>query len=222
LGRAQSLGFLGDVDLDDQIEHALGFAHAVEHVRSESAVTARTDDPPGLWMDLGSGGGLPGLVIAQRWETSRAVLLDANLRRTEFLSDVVHELGWDERVEVSRARAEDAGRDPRLRAGFETVLARSFGAPAVVAECAAPLLVVGGVLVVSEPPARAGEPTNADPGDEAPDSVRWPPSELAELGLVPCRVIRARFSYQVLEQVAPCPDRYPRRAGIPSKRPLYR
>ena len=222
LARAQSLGFLGDVDLDDQIEHAVGFAAAFEQTRDQSATSTPRGAPPGRWLDLGSGGGLPGLVVAQRWERSRAVLLDANLRRTDFLTEAVHELGWDDRVEVARARAEDAGRDPAYRASLDAVLARSFGAPAVVAECAAPLLVIGGLLVVSEPPASVGERAPLEPGDAPPDPLRWPASGLIELGLVPRRVIRGRFSYQVLEQVAPCPDRYPRRAGMPAKRPLYR
>lgn len=65
-------------------------------------------------------------------------------------------------------------------------------------------------MVVSEPPA-----------DGAEARSRWPESELAELGLEPLYVHREDFSYQVLVQVRPCPDAYPRRLGIPAKRPLF-
>ena len=67
------------------------------------------------------------------------------------------------------AAAEDAGRDAEWRGGFDLVTARSFGAPAVVAECGAPFLRVGGRLVVSEPPSDG--PT------------RWPVEGLAAVGL---------------------------------------
>jgi 16S rRNA (guanine527-N7)-methyltransferase len=170
-------------------------------------------------MDLGSGGGLPGLVLAQYWPESAAVLLDASERRTTFLSEAVHELGWDGRVEVVRARAEDAGRNPNLRAGIDVVWARSFGSPPVTAECAAPFLQVGGLLVVSEPPTRDLGP---GPGTVDPTRVRWLAPGLAVLGMVPVLTVRESFGYQVVEQVELCPERFPRRSGVAAKRPLYR
>ncbi len=104
------------------------------------------------------------------------------------------------------ARAEDAARRADLRAAFDLVVVRSFGPPAVTAECGAPFLEVGGRMVVAEPP------------DQEP---RWPADGLAQLGLAPGRRVTEPSAFQVLEQVAPCPDRYPRRVGIPAKRPLF-
>jgi 16S rRNA (guanine527-N7)-methyltransferase len=218
LEQSRALDLVGTMDLESQVAHSLGFAHAFEEAgparRSPSG-----EDPPGQWMDLGSGGGLPGLVVAHYWPRSAAVLLDSSERRTGFLAEAVHALHWEDRVEVVRARAEDAGRDPLLRGGFEAVWARSFGSPPVTAECAAPFLRQGGLLVVSEPPP-------ADPGStrEARDLAadRWPSEALAELGLAPLVTVRGRFGYQVLEQVEACPERFPRRAGVAAKRPLYR
>jgi 16S rRNA (guanine527-N7)-methyltransferase len=156
-------------------------------------------------VDLGSGGGVPGLVLAARWPSASVVLLDASERRTAFLSDAAARLAPG-RVTVCRARAEDAGRDPALRGLADLVTARGFGPPAVTAECAAPLLRVGGRLIVSEPPEGPG---------------RWPWEPLAEFGLAPLREIRAPAAYAVLVQVDPCPDRFPRRVGIPAKRPRF-
>jgi len=170
-------------------------------------------------MDLGSGGGLPGLVLAQHWPGSEAVLLDASERRTTFLSWAVRSLGWEERVRVVRARAEEGGRFPDLRGTFDVVCARSFGSPPVTAECAAPFLAPGGLLVVSEPP----EPHPVPPFENVEAGQgRWPREGLAALGMEPLISVRARFGYQVVRQISPCPERFPRRAGVPVKRPLYR
>jgi 16S rRNA (guanine527-N7)-methyltransferase len=102
-----------------------------------------------------------------------------------------------------------------FRGRYDLVVARGFGPPAVTAECAAPFLELGGRLVVSDPP------------DEPPDrgegggSRRWPTAPLAALGLAPERSFAQPYHYQALRQVAPCPDRYPRRTGVPRKRPLF-
>ena len=78
----------------------------------------------------------------------------------------------------------------------------------MTAECAAGFLVIGGRLVVSEPP---------DVGDTDPElggmPPAWPWSASRHEGI--------RDGCQVLAAVGPCPDRYPRRVGIPAKRPLF-
>ena len=195
LAQARDLGCLGPGPLDVHVDHAEGFAQAV-------------GDVPHRFVDLGTGGGLPGLVLLALWPEARAVLLDSNQRRSDFVALAVADLGWADRVEVRRVRAEEAGRDPGLRGRFDIVVSRGFGPPPIVAECAAPLLAVGGTLIVSEPP--------EDEGD------RWPPAPLAQLGLVPeRRIVGTLGRFQRLRQASPCPDGFPRRVGIPAKRPLW-
>jgi 16S rRNA (guanine527-N7)-methyltransferase len=165
-------------------------------------------------------------VVALGWPEASLALLDANRRRTAFLSDAVRQLGLEDRVSVLQARAEVAGRDPDLRGHFDGVLARSFGRPAVVAECAAPLLRPVGWLVVSEPPGGRdpqGEATEAPTGGASPATSpsRWPAEPLAQLGLEPVQVLHEEFDYQTLRQAEPCPERFPRRDGMPAKRPLF-
>jgi 16S rRNA (guanine527-N7)-methyltransferase len=164
-------------------------------------------------LDLGSGGGIPGLVLAHRWPHREAVLLDSNERRGEFLAGVVKDQGWGDRVRVVTARAEEAGRVAGLRGAFTLVVARSFGSPPVTAECAAPFLRTQGILIVSEPPVEssAGEL-----------DARWPGDGLAKVGLERLAVRRDVFGYRILRQARECPERFPRRVGIPAKRPLYR
>ena len=195
LGRAQELGFLGPGPIEPHIAHA------------ERFLTAWTGEPPRRCLDLGSGGGLPGLVLAVRWPFSRWTYLDANQRRTSFLAQAVDDLGLGDRVEVERSRAEDAGHDPDYRAQFDLVTARSFGPPAVTAECAAPFLRIGGVLMVSEPP------------DEVEPGVgRWDREGLARVGMT---LGLRRHGCQLIQQAELCDPRYPRRVGIPAKRPLF-
>jgi 16S rRNA (guanine527-N7)-methyltransferase len=210
LSDARRLGFLGPGPLDLQRRHAEGFTAVV---RRELPGSARpTPEGPGRVLDLGSGGGLPGLVVASALPDLTFVLLDANRRRTDFLADAVARLGLEDRVTVLAERAEVAGRQPSWRGQFAGVLARSFGPPATLAECAAPFLEVGGWLIVSEPPSDDGP---------AHERVRWPEGALGEFGLTPETVVAEEFTYQLLRQRAECPERFPRRNGMPAKRPLF-
>jgi 16S rRNA (guanine527-N7)-methyltransferase len=197
---AQRRRFVGDAPIAEAIEHARGFAIGVD---------AGLGGAPQRFLDLGSGGGLPGLALLELWDSVSAVLVDASQKRCAFLRDAVAALGLGRRAEVVEGRAEALGRRSGLRGGFDLVTARGFGRPAATAECAAPFLRFGGLLVVSEPPSTAGA------------SERWPAAGLAVVGLAPEQSWSTRFHYRSLRQVAPCPDRYPRRVGIPGKRPLF-
>jgi 16S rRNA (guanine527-N7)-methyltransferase len=216
LSEARQAGFLGPGPLEPQIRHAEGFAR---QARRQAAL----GPPPPRIVDLGSGGGLPGLVIAVAWPEAQVVLLDANSRRTDFLTLAVTELGLDDRVSVVRGRAEVIGRDPAHRACYDGVVARSFGRPATLAECAAPLLLEGGWLIVSEPPDGPEHPhaPGAPDAEDGGHPNRWPSEPLQELGLVRRESVQEEFAYQVLRQASLCPDRFPRRDGVPGKRPLF-
>lgn len=182
--------------MEDHVDHALGFVAAAGRVPSRRVV------------DLGSGGGVPGLILAIAWPEVALALVDSSEVRTAFLRDATARLGMGGRVSVVRARAEELGRQDDWRGTSELVVARGFGPPAVVAECAAPLLTVGGQLVVSEPPHAEG--------------ARWPAAGLAPLGLGPGRSVEyGGRGYRVLRQERRCPARFPRRTGIPAKRPLF-
>lgn len=191
LARAQRLGVLGPTPVEAHLAHAARFVAALAPVE-------------GTVVDLGSGAGVPGLVVARARPDLVLVLLDANERRVALLDEAIEQLDLAPRVRTVLGRAEVRGREIAHRGAYDAVCARSFGPPAVVAECAAPLLRPGGLLVVSEPP-------------DGPD--RWPVEGLAQLGLGP--VAEAPAGVEVLRQLAPCPDRYPRRTGVPAKRPLF-
>ncbi len=181
------LGILG-ADIDAAIGHARHFAPALRPARRI--------------VDLGSGSGMPGLVLAVDDAALAVVLLDASERRTDLLRRTVGRLGLADRAEVVCRPAEVFGRDPAQRGAFDAVVARAFGPPAMVAECGAPLLRLGGQLLVSEPP---------DGG-----SGRWPAEGLAELGLrQDAGSLLHLASFTLVEA---CPERFPRRRLRP---PLF-
>jgi 16S rRNA (guanine527-N7)-methyltransferase len=200
LTEAQNAGFLGPDDPERHVLQAGAFAAAAE---------ARFGPVgPPSFLDLGSGAGVPGLFLALRWAGTEAVLLDASTRRSTFAAYAAEELGIGDRVRVCHERAEVAGRLPDYRGRFAMVVARSFGPPAVTAELAAPFLTTGGWLIVSEPP--------------SPGSDRWPAPQLAALGLGPQAPERhGGFGVTAIQQMGPLDERFPRRVGIPSKRPLW-
>ncbi|QXC59828.1 class I SAM-dependent methyltransferase [Aquihabitans sp. G128] len=203
LTESRQLGFLGPGPVED-------------HIWRAAAYLAAAPAPPARALDLGAGGGLPGLVLAATaWPETHWCFLDGMSRRTSFLERAVAKLGLADRVDVVTERAELTGHDPAHRGAYDLVVARSFAAPAVAAECAAPLLRPGGHLVVSEPP-------------ETPLAERWPAEGLAELGFgtpeavaVPGPSGEEPTHLVRLELVAAPADRYPRRVGIPAKRPLF-
>ena len=199
LEEARALGFLGPGPVQAHVEHAAGFAAAIQSSGSGSLEQAA---------DLGSGGGVPALPLLLHFVDCRWILVESAVRRAAFLRQAVLALGVVDRVVVIEARAETVGRDPRWRGRLDLVTARGFGSPAVTAECAAPLLAAGGRAVVSEPP-------GGDPG-------RWPAAGLALLGMARGPSITAGgAAFQVLDQQERCGDRFPRRVGVPAKRPLF-
>jgi 16S rRNA (guanine527-N7)-methyltransferase len=201
LDRARTIGFLGPGPVEPHVEHARAFASLLDLSRM------------GPFVDLGSGGGVPGLVLATLLPETSWVLVDSMVRRTAFLEDAVERLGLAGRVQVVTARAEEIGRDRAHRGTYPTVVARSFGAPPVLAECAAPLLVRGGTVVVSEPPA----PDQAD----GPRPGRWPAAGLALVGLALDRWDPGPPSLVRLRLTDRCPRTYPRQTGVPTRQPLW-
>jgi 16S rRNA (guanine527-N7)-methyltransferase len=149
---AQRLGFLGARPIPEVIDHARGFVRALAPFAPIDSV-----------LDLGSGGGVPGLIIAHDLPTARVTLLDRRRKRTDALERVIRRLGWQDRVSV---RCEDVETfDPEEP--FGAVVARGFGPPAFTLAQASRLVRSGGSIVISEPPG----------------ANRWDPHLLDELHL---------------------------------------
>lgn len=196
LERSKELGFLGPGPVDSHIRHADGFV---------AALPAPVDH----LIDLGSGGGLPGLVIAWRRTDIDIVLVDVNERRCAFLQSAAESLG--RKLVVVNGPAEEVARPGgTLRNWADVVTARSFGPPALTAEIGAGLLCQSGRLVVSEPP------------DVNAITERWDPDGLAVVGLSPATSVDSGgVRLAVMRKNAPTPERYPRRLPRMRREPLF-
>ena len=154
-------------------------------------------------VDIGAGAGLPGIPLALARPDLEVTLLDADRRRCGFLVHVCGLVGLD-RVVVLARRAETAGRDPGLRESFDIAVSRATAAAPVLCELALPLLRVGGTLAALVADAEAAA---AAAGRAA-----------ALCGGAPPRAAGA--SVLIVAKVARTPADYPRRPGVPSRRPL--
>ena len=137
LTESQRLGFLGARPIGEVIEHARAFVDGLDGLPADARV-----------IDLGSGGGVPGLVIANDRPGLRVTLLDRRTKRTDFLERVVRRLGWADRVSV--VATDVTAYDPGTL--FDAAVARGFGPPADTLAAAARIVRVGGRVVISEPP----------------------------------------------------------------------
>lgn len=197
LDRARDLGFLGPGPVDDHVSHARRYGFALV-----DATSGRTEPDAARFADIGSGGGVPGLVLATEHESWNAVLIDASQRRCSFLTWASVELGLVDRVEVWCARAEEVGHQPRAREVFDVVVARSFGPPATTLECASPLTRPGGLIVVSEPP----------------EGRLWPDEGLAQLALAKASGQAGMAVFRRNDGLA---DRIPRASNQQQREPLF-
>jgi 16S rRNA (guanine527-N7)-methyltransferase len=130
------------------------------------------------------------------------------VKRARFLLEVLEWDGAPPGGEVIIGRVEEIARQEDLGAAFDLVTARSFGPPAVTAECGVRFLKIGGLMVISEPP------------DDSADD-RWIPSGLSKMGLESVGRVRHGAAYQVLRKVKETPLLYPRQTGTPRKHPLF-
>jgi 16S rRNA (guanine527-N7)-methyltransferase len=166
----------------------------------------------GAIVDLGSGGGFPGLPIALARPDRRVVLIEATQKKAAFLEETVKALGL-EKVTVLANRAEDLGRNPSYRERYPLVVSRAVGRLSILLELALPLVAVGGTFLALK-------------GERAEDELHGAKQALRLLGgeaavepqdeLFPGR---AACIVQV-DKVRKSGLGYPRPAGIPERKPL--
>lgn len=191
--------------LEDLFLDALAMVPALRELGGNAATRS-------MLMDVGSGAGFPGIVLAIVFPLKQVVLLEARRKRALFLATVASELGLDH-VTVREGRAETIGRDPAYRETFDFVTARAVAELPTLVELTLPFLRPGGWLL-------------APKGPHVRQEIEHSSRALKELG---GRLLRAdpydlpsgkRGTLIIVEKILPTPERYPRRDGIPAKRPL--
>jgi 16S rRNA (guanine527-N7)-methyltransferase len=163
LRAAQRLGLLGARPVEEVIEHAREFVRALAPPEAADGVVGSTASRPTV-VDIGSGGGIPGLVVANDRPDLDVTLVDRRQKCADFLERSVAALGFRGRVTV---RCCDTSALIIAGDRFDAVTARGFGPPSRTLRMAADLMRPGGRIVISEPPM----------GD------RWSLDQVAQLGL---------------------------------------
>jgi 16S rRNA (guanine527-N7)-methyltransferase len=201
LVRSGPNGLFSRGDLDRLDEHVADGIAGTELLRELGATSV---------IDVGSGGGVPGVQLAIELPTATVHLVESQQWKAEFLLACARALDLESRLSIHPVRAEEA----HQAVGRETLdagTARALAAPLVVAEYLAPLVRVGGHLVLWSTTTQAADPTVA-------------PHELLGLGeprVVACPTgLRSDGTRIVWPKVAPCTDRVPRRVGVAARKPL--
>ncbi len=161
-------------------------------------------------VDVGSGAGIPGWPLALWFPDSAFTLIEATAKKARFLRDVA--VALQRPVTVLPQRAEVVGRDPAHREQYDWALARAVASLPTVLEYMAPLVRPGGRLVVYK-------------GSRVHEELAQAQRAMDVLGLAVERVTPVRGlpyprTLVWLRKVRPTPERYPRRPGVPAKRPL--
>lgn len=170
-------------------------------------------NPIGRLVDIGSGAGFPGLPLKIVCPSLHVTLIESVGKKADFCRYLVEGLNL-EGVEVLNARAETMGQDDNHRGRYDWATARAVAAMPVLVEYVLPLLKIGGVAVIQK-----GEtgPVETHSAEAAITLLGGKVQQVKRLDLP--RVVEARYLV-VLEKVAATPDKFPRRPGIPAKRPL--
>jgi 16S rRNA (guanine527-N7)-methyltransferase len=164
-------------------------------------------------VDVGSGAGFPGLPLKLIYPDIHLTLVESNRKKVEFMEHMVKLLELTE-VEVVNRRVEDLGKASGYRDQYDWAVARAVALMPVLLEYLLPLLRVGGQGIAQKGEAGLAEVHEADP------SMNILGGKLRQIIPVELPTV-AETRYLILfEKVAGTPARYPRRAGIPAKRPL--
>jgi 16S rRNA (guanine527-N7)-methyltransferase len=163
------------------------------------------------WMDLGTGGGLPGLVLAMGAPEIRWTLVDSVGKKVQAVRGFAATLGLNN-VEVVQGRAESLGREPGWRGRFDGVVARAVAPLPVLLELARGFLADGGTLAAVKGPAWEEELTAAA---DALVALRYKAVHTAHIASAvrPTWVVTMRAD-------GPPPRGYPRKVGVPRTDPI--
>ena len=187
-------------------------ARDVHIADSLSALELEPIRSAGRIADLGSGAGLPGLVIAAVMPDCRVDLIESASRKCAFLREAVERMGLSNAAVVCERSEEWAAGEGRE--AYDVVTARAVGRLATLAELASPLLRDGGVLVAWKGGRSAEEEAE---GARAAERVAMEPTEIRSMQPYPAS--RDRHIH-LLRKNGPTPNGLPRRPGMAAKRPF--
>jgi 16S rRNA (guanine527-N7)-methyltransferase len=161
-------------------------------------------------VDVGSGGGLPGLPLKIVRPDLSVTLIESDQDKAAFIVRASAGLGLED-VEVLAKRAEEVGQDPRYREAFDVAVARALAPMPVLAELCLPLVRVGGRLLAQK--------TASEDLQKAAPAIDVLGGALNRVVAAPS-AIRGVGTVVIIDKIRPTPAAYPRRPGVPERKPL--
>jgi 16S rRNA (guanine527-N7)-methyltransferase len=187
--------------------------HIKHFLDSLTCLLAMRDTPLGRLIDIGTGAGFPGIPLKIMLPRVQLTLVESVGKKAEFCRHVVNILDL-QGVEVIQQRAETIGQDPAHRERYDWAVARAVAILPVLAEYLLPLVRVGGSML-----AMKGESGPAE-AHSAEHAIKLLGGHLRQLLPVTLPGVAEERYLVVIDKVAATPAAYPRKVGIPAKRPL--
>ena len=164
-------------------------------------------------IDVGTGAGLPGIPLKILLPAIRLALLEATAKKAKFLEHLISKLGLDD-VEIVVGRAEEAAHKPQYREKFDLVISRAVASLPALVELTLPFCAVGGIVVAQKKGDIAGEV------GQSPKAIARLGGKLRGVKAIELSEFDDRRCLVMIDKVKPTPDEYPRRPGMPAKRPI--
>ena len=164
-------------------------------------------------IDIGTGAGLPGVPLKIIKPDISLVLLEATGKKARFLNHLVTALALED-VEIAVGRAEEVAHDIQYRENFDIVLSRAVASLPTLVELTLPFCAVGGSLIAQK---KGDIQKEVEQSNEAINKMGGYLREIKPVGLEALNDSRYLI---VIDKVNPTPEKYPRRPGIPAKRPI--
>ena len=188
--------------------------HTKHFLDSLTCLLAVRDNPPERIIDVGTGAGFPGIVLKIALPGAQLTLVESVGKKADFCRHIVKNLEMD-KVAVVQERVEVLGQMPEYRERYDLAVARAVAAMPVLAEYLLPLVRVGGLMLAMK-------------GESGPVESHSAERPIQILGghlrqLLPVTlpgVVEERYLI-VVDKIAATSPAYPRRVGVPSKRPLH-
>ena len=187
--------------------------HFLDSLTVNIALKPQINDTEIRLIDIGTGAGLPGLPVKIAFPAVKLVLLEATAKKATFLAHLKQKLGLDD-VEIVVGRAEEVAHDAQYREQFNIVLSRAVAPLPTLVELALPFCAIGGSFIAQKKGALDQEISKAT------RAIILLGGNLREVKRIDLEEFTDERYLIIIDKIAPTPDRYPRRPGIPKKRPI--